>query len=168
MVPSNSWFPTASVVDSHLVRFRFVNVFEPIWINPKGEEVALDKEVSYDILSEEMMVVDLDGQQMLQLADCVKGLNSALSRSDIPPNPYQYGSVNDGAVNIINVIVPEILFNVHLVGEKEGESNGLGLRMSGISAGFIMGPQDFRFTTQLSLGTLAVLNPKSEILKPKP
>lgn len=112
--------------------------------------------MSYDIFSEEMVDVDLDGEQMLQLADCIKGLNSALARSDIPPNPYQYGSVNDGAINIINVVVPEILFNVHLVGEKASESNGLGLRISSINAGFIMGPEDFRFTTQFSLGKLAV------------
>lgn len=119
----------------------------------------LPQEVSFDIFSEDVMKVDLEGEQMLHLADCLKGLNSAISRSDIPPNPYQYGTVTKGAKNIISVALPEILVWVHLASQTVQGDNGLGLKLSGINAGFIMGPEDYRFTTQVALGQLTVIFP---------
>lgn len=107
-----------------------------------------------DISTDESITMHLDAEHLLHLADAVKGLSAAMCRSDIPQNPFEFGKTVAGPRYIFNIRIPELLLRAALQ-VTDGSADcitGLGLRISDIVSGMIMGPEDYRFTTQAWIG----------------
>jgi len=159
LTPANPWFPDVVIIEAAEAKINYVSVFEAMWQNSKGEDVTVEIARSFDIVCEEPLLCHLNGDDILHVGECLKGLYLAMYR-ETPYNAYTYGVCNIPK-QIINISVPEIVLSAMLDGPGDVQNatrKGLALKLRGLKMGVISGPKDFESTTQVEIASISLVD----------
>ena len=168
LTPSNPWFNTVTLLESIPLQLKYCTIFEPKWQTTKGEDVSLEVARSLSVISQEPVLCHLNGDDVLHVGDSLRGLSSALF-GEHALNEHQYG-VHDIPKEIIKVVLPELVLSLVLdsaaaggagpAGGRDGKDGGRGLalKVQDLTVGVVSGPQDYKSTTQLEVGSISLVD----------
>ena len=168
LTPSNPWFNTVTLLESIPLQLKYCTIFEPKWQTAKGEDVSLEVARSLSVISQEPVLCHLNGDDVLHVGDCLRGLSSALFEEHAL-NEHQYG-IHDIPKEIIKVVLPELVLSLVLdsaagggagsAGGRDGKEGGRGLalKVQHLTVGVVSGPQDYKSTTQLEVGSISLVD----------
>jgi hypothetical protein len=116
LTPANPWFSDVNVLETTPVKLRYVSVFEPKWLNSKGEDVTIELARSLDVVCEDPILCHLNGDDLLHVGECLGALFSALYLNAPSTACAHVFGRYEIPKQTINLVVPELVLSAVLDG----------------------------------------------------